>query len=181
MIATARWAIRGRVLGHRANTCRHTGFVLGQGWSSQWDRVGRRLDDVRTLYERAPGGTDAAIDAVLSFFETVHHLKDWLTNDQASGVLTADVHDLLDGSPTLKLCADLANGAKHFKLDPTRRTQTGDHSTTIAENDVVVFVGTGVSAHRFRTASGGTPRDVLEVAEEAVNEWRGFLSARNVI
>ena len=155
--------------------------MLGQGWSSQWDRVGRRLEDVRTVYEGVPGGTDPAIDAVLSFFEAVHHLKDWLTNDQASGVLPDEVHDLIDGSPTLKLCADLANGAKHFKLDPQRRAQTGDHSTTIAENDVLVFVGTGTSAHRFRAASGGTTRDVLEVAEEAVNEWRDFLSARDLI
>ncbi|MFE7898339.1 hypothetical protein ACFU3E_12640 [Streptomyces sp. NPDC057424] len=155
--------------------------MLGQGWSSQWDRVGRRLADVRTVYAGAPGGTDAAIDAVLSFFEAVHHLKDWLTNDQESGVQTTDVHGLINGSPTLKLCADLANGAKHFKLDPNRRARTGDHSTTVAQNDVVVFVGTGASAHRFRTASGGTTRDVLEVAEEAVSEWRDFLSSRNLI
>ena len=155
--------------------------MLGQGWSSQWDRVGRRLEDVRTVYEGVPGGTDPAIDAVLSFFEAVHHLKDWLTNDQASGVLPDEVHDLIDGSPTLKLCADLANGAKHFKLDPQRRAQTGDHSTTIAENDVLVLVGAGASAHRFRAASGGTTRDVLEVAEEAVNEWRAFLSAHGLL
>ncbi|WP_326718888.1 hypothetical protein OHT59_04725 [Streptomyces sp. NBC_00243] len=137
---------------------------------------------MRTVYAGAPGGTDAAIDALLSFFETVHHLRDWLANDQASGLLMTDVHaDLIDGSPTLQLCADLANGAKHFRLDPNRRAQTGDHSTTIAQNDVVVFDGTGTSAHRFRTASGGKTRDVLEVAEEAVNEWRGFLSSRNLI
>lgn len=135
---------------------------------------------MRTVYGGAPGGTDAAIDAVLSFFEAVHHLKDWLTNDQASGVQAPDVYRLINGSPTLKLCADLANGAKHFKLDPNRRAQTGDHSTTVAQNDVVVFVGTDTSAHRFRTASGGTTRDVLEVAEEAVSEWRDFLSSCNL-
>ncbi|MBT2509418.1 hypothetical protein J7I98_26765 [Streptomyces sp. ISL-98] len=99
--------------------------MLGQGWLSQWERVGRRLEDVRAVYKGAPGGTDAAIDAVLPFFETVHHLKDWLTNDPASGVTTAEVHTLIDGSPALQLCADLANGSKHFKLDPQHRTQTG--------------------------------------------------------
>lgn len=155
--------------------------MLGQGWSSQWERVGRRLEDARSVYKGAPGGTDAAIDAVLSFFETVHHLKDWLRNDPASGVTTDEVHSLIDGSLVLKLCADLANGSKHFKLDPQRRTQTGDHSTTIARNDVIVFVGTDTSAHRFYTASGGKERDVLEIAEEAVNEWRGFLSGRHLI
>lgn len=155
--------------------------MLGQGWLSQWERVGRRIEDVRAVYKGTPGGTDAAIDAVLSFVETVHHLKDWLGNDPASGVTTAEVRTLIDGSPVLKLCADLANGSKHFKLDPQRRTQTGDHSTTIARNDVIVFVGTGTSAHRFYTASAGKERDVLEIAEEALNEWRGFLSERHLI
>ncbi|KUN58413.1 hypothetical protein AQJ54_41835 [Streptomyces griseorubiginosus] len=118
---------------------------------------------------------------VLSFFETVHHLKDWLTNDPTSGVTSSQVHSLIDGSPVLKLCADLANGSKHFKLDPQRRTQTGDHSTEIARNDVVVYVGTGTSAHRFYTASGGKEDDVLQIAEQAVNQWRVFLSGRGLI
>jgi hypothetical protein len=34
------------------------------------------------VYAGAPGGTDEAIDVVLSFFEAVHHLKDWLGNVQ---------------------------------------------------------------------------------------------------
>lgn len=44
------------------------GTVLGKGWQSQWARVHRRLDDVRAVYVGAPGGTDDAIDVVLSFF-----------------------------------------------------------------------------------------------------------------
>ncbi|MFF3334137.1 hypothetical protein ACFYWX_32080 [Streptomyces sp. NPDC002888] len=52
--------------------------MLDQGRLSQWARVGRRLEDVQAVYKGAPGGTDAAIDAVLSFLETVHRLKDWL-------------------------------------------------------------------------------------------------------
>jgi hypothetical protein len=31
------------------------------GWQSQWERVQRRLDDVRAVYTGRPGGTDAAI------------------------------------------------------------------------------------------------------------------------
>nr|AAO50190.1 hypothetical protein [Streptomyces violaceoruber] len=130
------------------------------------------------LAPHAPGGTDAAIDAVLSFFETVRHLKDWFRNDQASRVKKDDVHTLIDGSPVLQLCADLANGSKHFA--PTT-SQTGDLSTTIARNEVAVPVGAGTSAHRFCIASSGKERDVLEIAEDAVDEWRGFLIGRHLI
>jgi hypothetical protein len=56
-------------------------LVLGQGWQTQWARVHRRLDDVRAVYTSRPGGTPAAVDSAQSFFEAVHHLKDWLGND----------------------------------------------------------------------------------------------------
>jgi hypothetical protein len=87
--------------------------MLGQGWQSQWERVQRRLDDVRAVYTGRPGGTDAAIDTVQSFFEAVHHLKDWLRNDPSSGINKAMGDKLINGSLVLQLCADLANGSKH--------------------------------------------------------------------
>ncbi|MFF8104509.1 hypothetical protein ACF07S_33355 [Streptomyces sp. NPDC016640] len=89
-----------------------------------------------------------------------------------------DVHTLIGGSPVLQVCADVANGSKHFELTSS---QTGDLSTTIARNDVAVFVRKGTSAHRFYIASGGSERDLLKVAEEAVDEWRKFLSGRHLI
>lgn len=50
--------------------------MLGQGWQSQLARVQNRLQDVRAVYTGRTGGTDAALDTTLSFFEAVHHLKD---------------------------------------------------------------------------------------------------------
>jgi hypothetical protein len=147
--------------------------VLGQGWQSQWARVHRRLDGVRAVYAGAPGGTDVAIDAALSFFEAIHHLKDWLGNDPVSGITKAEGDSLINGSLVLRLCADLANGSKHLSLTSSR---TGDRSTEIARNDVAVLVGTGTSAHRFYVQSGGTEYDVLDIAHAAVAEWSKFLS-----
>ena len=151
--------------------------MLGQGWQAQWARAHRRLDDVRTVYTGRPGGTDAAVDIVQSFFESVHHLKDWLGNDPSSGVTKADGDRLVNGSPVLKLCADLANGSKHLKLTGSR---SGDLSTTITRNDVTVFAGTGTSAHRFYVESAGTEYDVLQLAEAAVDEWASFLSSQGL-
>jgi hypothetical protein len=149
--------------------------VLGQGWQSHWARVHRRLGDVRAVYAGRQGGTDDAVDTVLSFFEAVHHLKDWLGNDQLRGVTKADGDSLIDRSKVLRLCADLANGSKHLVLTGSR---TGDKSTTIARNDVNIFAGTGTVAHRFYVQSAGREYDVLEIAEAAVAEWAKFLAGQ---
>jgi hypothetical protein len=152
--------------------------VLGQGWPAQWARVHRRLDDVRAVYAGRPGGTDAAVDIVQSFFESVHHLKDWLGNDPSSGVTKADGDHLINKSPVLRLCADLANGSKHLRLTGSR---SGDLSTTITRNDVTVFAGTGTSAHRFYVESADIEYDVLQLAEAAIAEWASFLSSRGLV
>lgn len=151
--------------------------MLGQDWQSQWARVQRRLDDVRAVYTGRPGGTDDAVDVVQSFFEAVHHLKDWLGNDPSSRVTIDDAESLIRGSTVLKLCGDLANGSKHLKL---KWSHTGDPSTTIARNDTTVLLGTGTSAHRFYVASAGKEYDVLQLAEAAVAEWSRFLSDRGL-
>ncbi len=144
----------------------------------QWARVQRRLNDVRAVYTGRAGGTDAAVDTVQSFFEAAHHLKDWLGNDPSSGVTKATGDSLINASPVLQLCADLANGSKHLVLTSSR---TGDPSTTIARNDVDVLVGTGTSVHRFYVASAGKEYDVLQLAEDAVTEWTRFLSGRGLV
>jgi hypothetical protein len=152
--------------------------MLGHGWEMQWSRVLRRLDDVRAVYGGREGGTDSAVDNVQSFFEAVHHLKDWLGNDPSSGVTKADGDSLINGSRNLQLCADLANGSKHLTLTSTR---TGDPSTTIARNDVTVFLAAGNVTHRFYVQSTGAEYDVLQIAEAAVDDWKKFLSTRGLL
>jgi hypothetical protein len=152
--------------------------MLGQGWQSQWTRVQNRLNGVRSVYAGLAGGTDVALDTTLSFFEAVHHLKDWLRNDKSSGITRGDVDALIGGSLMLQLCADLANGSKHLVLTSTR---TGDKSTAITRNDVNVFLGMGTSAHRFYVQSGGTEYDVLRIAESAVGEWEKFLTRKGLL
>jgi len=152
--------------------------VLSQGWADQWVRVQRRLDCVRAIYSGRAGGSEAAIDDVQAFFESVHHLKDWLGNDAMSGITKADGDALINSSATLQVCADLANGTKHLVLTSTR---TGDLGTSIARNDVTVFAGTGTAAHKFYVASGSTELDVLDLAERAVSEWAAFLHSRGLM
>ena len=151
--------------------------MLGQGWQWQWTRTQNHLKAVRAVYSGRDGGTDDALDATISFFEVVHHLKDWLGNDASSGLTKGDGDALINSSPMLQLCADLANGSKHFLLTGTR---TGDKSTSITRNDVTVSLGSGVS-HRFYVQSGGTEYDALQIAEAAVVEWTGFLTSKGLL
>ena len=144
----------------------------------QWNRVLRRLDDVRTVYAGREGGTDSAVDAVQSFFEAIHHLKDWLGNDSSSGMTKADGDSLINGSRNLQLCADLANGSKHLTLTSSR---TGDPSTTIGRNDVNIDLGSGNASHQFYVQSAGAEYDVLQIAEAAVDDWRVFLNTRGLL
>ena len=130
----------------------------GRGWRFQWARVHWRLDDVRDVYCGHEDGTESALDLTLSFFEVVHHLKDWLVNDRSSGVTKAEGDALVDSSPVLKLCADLANGSKHLAQ-----------------------LGADAGAHRFYVQSGETEYDARAVAEAAVDAWTEFLTSKGLI
>ncbi len=148
---------------------------MGQGWQSQWKRVLSRLAGVRNVYAGRPGGTDEALDTALSFFESVHHLKDWLANDRSSGINEALVESLIKRNPVLRICADLANGSKHLVLT---RARTGDNSTAITRNDVMINVGTRTAAHRFYVQSAKKEYEVRQLAEEAVDIWTKFLTSQ---
>ncbi len=152
--------------------------MLNQTWRDHWERVLRRLDDVRAVYRGAPGGTIWATDSVQSFFEAVHHLKDWTGNDPAIPLTKADGDALINRDTNLQISADIANGSKHFNLTTTR---TGDKGTDITRNDATVQLGAGTSAHRFYIQSDGVEYDAIDVAEGAVDAWRTFLSGHGLI
>ena len=153
--------------------------MLNQGWRDQWDRVNRRLADVRAISGPGfPGGTVAAVDTVQAFFESIHHLKDWLGSDPAANVTKADGDALIKKITALQISADLANGTKHLLLT---RTRTGDLSTTLGRNDVTVLVGTGRSSHTFYVQSNNQESTVLDVAEAGVQAWEAFLQGRNLV
>lgn len=152
--------------------------MLGRGWMDQWRRVHRRLDSVRTIYSGQAVDLESALDDVQSLFECLHHLKDWLGNDSAINVTKADGDALISSSQALRVCADIANGAKHLVLTSSR---TGDAATSITRNDAIVFVGTGTTAYTFVVASGSKELDVLSVGEQAVADWETFLRTRGLL
>src|SRR5690348_10091676 len=57
--------------------------------------------------------------SAFNFFITAEHLPDWLS-----------LKDLRKQTPLLRVVSHLANGAKHFQLDPRRHTSVDSTSTS---------------------------------------------------
>lgn len=127
------------------------------------------------------------------FFQSVLHLNDWLAKDPATHLTSGILDKEIDNSLWLRLCADLANGHKHMVLD--QRTRTGEANTRMSKNGVtinapamgaVVSVGppiqirhlpskAGTVQHNLVVESNGHEYEVIDIARNAVADWRSFL------
>lgn len=105
------------------------------GWREQYDRMIRshdRLVEVATGSGREVVSSDDARDRLINFYLDAYHLKDWIKNDPAAGAASRSVEGFVKNSASLRLCADLANGAKHLRLttpktgDPQNRHQQSE-------------------------------------------------------
>jgi len=90
----------------------------------QFDRVKRyyqRLQEIGSgrVHDRA---SDFYDDDFLAYFMNCYHLKDWIKNDDSlPEEIKSDVEKFIKDHQCFLYCADIANGAKHLKLDGRRR------------------------------------------------------------
>jgi hypothetical protein len=145
-----------------------------QGWRGQLARVERWY--TRALTALDSGSTDAE-DFVYAFCQSAYHLRDWI---QKSGAASqADLDTLMNNTPTLKLCRDVCNGSKHFKVDSSR-----------TETDHIGLMREYVPPTGAREAGGIRPRlfvfesqdgsvqmvDIRALMNECLKAWRDFCS-----
>ncbi|MFG6201392.1 hypothetical protein [Nonomuraea sp. JJY05] len=79
------------------------------------------------------------------------------------------------------MAADLCNGVKHRKLR-AGTSKTGDDSTRISNQSVSISLGSPVIAeHQWYVTSGGQKYDVIELADDIVEEWNAWLTAQNLL
>lgn len=147
-------------------------------WQEQWARVGRGFEEFRKIEDGQvhDRGSDYYVDTVYHFFQDCYHLKDWLKNDPASAGQTRGVEDEINNSAALRLCADLANATKHLEL---RSARTGDLNTSFGSKHYRVGLGSGVPTTvgaSFDVRSGGSTWDAFNIAEQAMADWRDYLS-----
>jgi hypothetical protein len=154
------------------------------GWREQYDRLLRSYFLLTTVAAgREWASTDEARDVLVHFFQDAYHLKDWIKNDRQ--VTTTDVEQVVNGSPSLRLCADLCNGTKHLSLT---RTRTGDRTTGFIGQSVAVRPAPASSGlppdpplHSWVVSSGGVLYDAVALAGDVVNEWEDWLTAEGLI
>jgi hypothetical protein len=140
----------------------------------QWERVKRwwsRFAQVSRgqLYL---GISEFYEDEIFAFFLNCYHLKDWIKNDPASGDLKDLVEPYINKSQALSICADLCNGLKHFKRDPSRvrkNAEFGPKTETISLGKDSASIAI---SYTIITDSGTF--DAFEIARQCLTDWETF-------
>ena len=154
--------------------------------ADQFARMERALERVRSNRNRVLVEYE---DDVWNFFQNSWHLKDWVKNDselsqQHRGAVESDVSSI----EVLLICADLANRSKHLRL--TRKRLDAD----ISKRSTNIHAGTvhlSLSGEQTSTpgygelvftiiADDGREFDVIDTAQQVVDEWRGLLAKYGV-
>jgi hypothetical protein len=152
--------------------------VASGGWREQYERMIRwhaRLSESTAVDDRR-------VDEFYAFFTCSFHLKNWLKADlPADSGIEADVEAFVNGRLWLRLCADIANGSKHYRL--TRHRLDAEARVEKAE---VAFEPTGFGPG-FQTdemivvPAGGTAWDAMTVANGCVSAWKQFLGEKGLL
>jgi hypothetical protein len=158
---------------------------LGTDVLDQWERVNRWHSKLAQIPAALPDREPAksfALDVVWAFFENCFHLRHWVikeATDEKKRRLEVDA--FIDGSAAMQLCRDVANGVKHYRLDPAKRTTHDANWSTATRSEPVVITGQGsrlVGGHGPRwvfTGIGHNEPNMFDVADECLAAWRSFL------
>jgi hypothetical protein len=150
-------------------------------WREQYDRMTRwwsRLHEPGPIDERRR-------DDYYTFFVTCFHLKDWLKNDPSVPKPTRDqVENFVDRRPSLRACADIANGVKHL-VRTKEKVVRFDPDTRLVINPPAFQEG---AFQRGAFQTGGIAIDALgqkwdaeTVAGRCVLQWVNFLKQEGLL
>jgi hypothetical protein len=150
-------------------------------WMEQYERVWRWLDrladtDIGRLHDSV---SDSYQDEVYAYFLNCYHLKDWLKNDPASAEAVSDIEAFVSRSPSLSVCADLANGSKHLTLTRHRT----DPDATVGARHYELGIGSGgiTIAVKYEIQAGGTAHDAYTLAKRCWDDWQTYLVGKGLI
>jgi hypothetical protein len=142
------------------------------GWPEQFSRMLRALHKL----ERPHADRTLELDEIYSFVQNAWHLKDWIRNDDSlPRRVSSSVVRAAETIDSLQFCADLANGSKHLKLQPSRQRKGAGlwHIDSIATLDSNKEVISEVPIGYIIVSERGspTPSDVLGFAVRVVQDW----------
>jgi hypothetical protein len=145
-------------------------------FADQWRRVQRWLERI----EATPKSSTEYDDFIWAFFQNCWHLKDWIKNDQGlSSHFRRGVERLALSERSLRVCADLANGTKHFELQKPKDGPGARHSHRVLR--VVAGDSSKTEIDYFLVLGDGSQVNALTIAREAVEAWRRLLTAEGLL
>jgi hypothetical protein len=153
----------------------------------QLDRAGRYLSRMRYAYQGIQEPTlvftiEDPRDDCISFFMHCYHIKDWVqhlcchTKEQKQAV-----EDFINQHEELKICADICNGSKHYKLRSIGRYRSGEpQSVEVVQHEPITYLtgSGGLEVHKcqFAEESEGASHDALRLAEKCMELWGGYVA-----
>jgi hypothetical protein len=140
------------------------------------------LDKLEHDFERLQDdmGQQVMLYTAFDFFVTAYSLVDWVKKHKS---LTQAQVDALYQEMLIKICADLANGSKHFQLTKPPKTTLTTHSSSpvfepgvfepgVFQDDWQAWVK--LSASEAAAAGVPTTCPVMTLATEVLAHWRRY-------
>jgi len=145
------------------------------GYADQWKRVLRWLERI----EATPRNSTEYDDFIWAFFQNCWHMKDWIKNDQLlSSSFRSGIEGMALRERSLRVCADLANGTKHFELQKPKNGAGAKHSHRVLK--VVAGDSSKTQIDYFLMLGDGSQVNARAIAREAVEAWRRLLTAEGL-
>jgi hypothetical protein len=124
------------------------------------------FDDVRLL------------DEIWAFLIACFSLRDWLTNDGAVAKNDSDLKKLFE-SLELRICRDLANGAKHLTLNETRSTEAFAVGREYKAPPFVMVIADSAEAGKAQDLRE-RKYDMLQLSDACIAAWDSFLRLKGL-
>jgi hypothetical protein len=122
--------------------------------------------DFERLQAAAPVSQDAQY-AAFDFFVTAEHLAEWFATE--TGQTKSSLRAYRDGA----LVSDVANGAKHFRLDSKRHKSVQDLHVHSGAFDSQAFDNDAFDVDRLIIErANGTSERVKDIAERVLKHWK---------
>lgn len=147
----------------------------------QLARADRYLTKLFYAYEgiQASSATfsiDQPKDDCISFFMHCYHIKDWLIALYGS---KKETEAFINANEELRICADICNGAKHFKVTSELRSGAHQKIEVGALKSSTWITGTGgIEVHqcKFSVVSEHKTYDALQLANKCMDLWKSYVA-----
>jgi hypothetical protein len=155
---------------------------LGTGWQDQRTRVGRWHKRLAAIRRGIPPDMSQAeaLDDVYAFFMNCYHLRDWIIKSGFREQTAVDA--FVEGDLALRLCRDICNGLKHFRIHakgasaPNWSTATVFPSTMVRAVPVPAAGREPIPDERWEITTGADNIDMFDLADRCLAAWDGFLA-----